>query len=119
MFNSIETLPNDVSGYQAYSASYNHFLNQAKKLFESDDVFKDSISHLTNLPTEMTDDVLENFGRLRADCVVLKSSVISFFNYYSPQEEKRQIEHIRMVNSALGIHTPQLLTPLEMLEASP
>ena len=29
-----------------------------------------------------------------------------------------KIEHIRMVNSALGIHTPQLLTPLEMLEAT-
>jgi len=30
-----------------------------------------------------------------------------------------KIEHIRMVNSALGIHTPQLLTPLEILETMP
>jgi len=30
-----------------------------------------------------------------------------------------KIEHIRMVNNALGIHTPQLLTPLEILEAMP
>ena len=27
--------------------------------------------------------------------------------------------HIRMVNGALGLHTPQLLTPLEILESMP
>ena len=28
-------------------------------------------------------------------------------------------DHIRMVNSALGLHTPQLVTPFELLEAMP
>jgi predicted nucleic acid-binding protein len=28
-------------------------------------------------------------------------------------------DHIRMVNGSLGLHTPQLLTPLEILESAP
>jgi len=91
MHKSIEAAPDDVSGYPAYAASYNRFLDQAKKLFESDSAFKESISHLTACPTEMTNDILEHFGRLRADSAVLLASVFSFFDFYSPQEEKRQI----------------------------
>lgn len=91
MHKSIEASPNDVSGYPAYSASYNRFLDQAKKLFESDAAFMDSIGHLTTLTTAMTDEIIGDFGRLRADCAVLQASVFSFFDFYSPHEEKRQI----------------------------
>lgn len=30
-----------------------------------------------------------------------------------------KVDHIRMINSSLGLHTPQLLTPLEILESMP
>lgn len=91
MHKTIESAPDDTNGYSAYAMSYNRFLDQAKKLFESDLAFKDSISHLTACPTELTNDVLEHFGRLRADSPVLQASVFAFFDFYSPQEEKRQI----------------------------
>ena len=91
MHKSIEASPNNVSGYPAYSASYNRCLDQAKRLFEPDAAFKESISHLTALPTSMTDDILGHFGQLRADSAVLQASAFSFFDFYSPQEEKRQI----------------------------
>jgi hypothetical protein len=80
-----------VSGYPAYSVSYNRFLDQAERLFEPDSTFKESISHLSALPTVITDDIIEHFGRLRADSAVLQASVFSFFDFYSPQEQKRQI----------------------------
>ena len=67
------------------------FLDQARKLFESDSAFMESIKHLTDCPTELTDEVFEHFGRLRADIAVLQASVFSFFDFYSPQEQKRQI----------------------------
>ncbi|HCX29665.1 MAG TPA: hypothetical protein DHU55_07825 [Blastocatellia bacterium] len=88
---SIDSAPDDVSGYSSLSTSYNRFLDRAKKLFESDPAFKDSISHLITLPTDMSDDIIEHFGRLRADSAVLQASVFSFFDFYSPQEKKNQI----------------------------
>ncbi len=91
MHKSIESAPEDVSGYAAHAGSYNRFLAQAKELFDTDSAFKASISHLSDLPTHMSDDIVEHFGRLRADIAVLQASVFSFFDFYSPQEEKRQI----------------------------
>jgi hypothetical protein len=49
----------------------------------------DSISHLSTLTLELTDEILGDFGRLRADSAVLEASVFSFFVFYSPPEEKR------------------------------
>ena len=91
MHKSIESAPEDVSGYPAHATSYNRFLTQAKELFDSDPAFKAAISHLSDLPTPMSDDILEHFGRFRADIAVLEASVFSFFEFYSPQEEKKQI----------------------------
>ena len=91
MHKSIESITDDKSGYPAYAASYNRILGQAKKLFESDSTFVASVSHLTLLPTELTYDVLEHFGRLRADIALLQASVFTFFEFNSPPEEKKQI----------------------------
>ena len=91
MNKSIESISDDQSGYPAYAASYNRILNHAKKLFEPDSAFVDSVSHLTPLPTELTYDVIEHFGRLRADIAVLQASVFTFFESNSPPEEKRQM----------------------------
>jgi hypothetical protein len=91
MHKTIEASPQEVSGYSALAASCNRILDQTKKLFEDDEAFKDATQHLSARPPHMSDDILEHFGHLRADIVVLKASVISFFEFYSPQEEKRQI----------------------------
>ena len=88
---SIESSSGDMTGYPAHAKSYNRFLTQANELFESDPAFKASISHLSGLPTNMSDDLIEQFGRLQADIAVLQASVSSFFDVYSPQEAKKQI----------------------------
>ena len=91
MHKSIASITDDQSGYPAYATSYNRILGQAKKLFEPDSTFVTSASNLAVFPTELTDDVREHFGRLRADIAVLQASVFTFFEFNSPLEEKRQI----------------------------
>ena len=91
MHRAIEASPDDVSGYTAHATSYNEFLGRAMDIFQSDLIFEESSRHLERVPEELSDDVLEHFGRLRANSVVLKAAVFAFFEFYSPQEEKRRI----------------------------
>jgi hypothetical protein len=91
MRKSMEAVKDEVSGYPAYAKSFNQFLRQSKQLLDVDEDLKESVRHLEEFPTEFTDDVIEHFGCLRANCAILEASVLAFFSIYSPPEEKRQI----------------------------
>ena len=81
----------NVDGYRAFATSYNAMLSRAQKIFKLDETFLDSISQLKAWPTEPDEGIVERFACIKAEVAILKAAVFSFFEFYSPKEEKEKI----------------------------
>ena len=80
------------AGYPAAGASYNLMLDRAQAIFSGEGAFGRSISGLFHCdPALRSGAILSGLGNLKVQVAVLKAAVSSFFDVYSPKEEKAQI----------------------------
>lgn len=80
-----------MDGYHSFARSFNKLLHRSKNIFANDRTFTESISQLRAFQEIGDNYTIEDFECLKAEVAILKATVFSFFDVYSPRDEKEQI----------------------------
>jgi hypothetical protein len=97
LYKQIDSLENvakikDFEGFESLVRDYNKILAETKNIVEIDETFRNSLKHLkcysydnwNESDVKLVHDIL-------ADMAITKATLISFFDFYYPPEEKKKI----------------------------